>query len=34
MNLSLALVALITAVLALLATDPNTHGRLTEASAS
>ena len=34
MNLSLALLALITVVLALLAADPNTHGRLTEATSS
>jgi len=34
MNLSVALIALITVVLALLATDLNPHGRLAEASSS
>jgi len=34
MNLSVVLVALITVVLAILAADPNTHGRLAEATSS
>jgi hypothetical protein len=34
MILNVALVVLITVVLALLAVDPNTHGRLAEASSS
>ena len=34
MNISVALVALITVVLAILAADPNTNGRLTEATSS
>jgi len=34
MILNVALIALITVVLAILATDPITHGRLTEASSS
>jgi len=34
MNINVALIALITVVLAILATDPNQHGRLTEATSS
>jgi len=34
MNINIALVALITVVLAILATDPTINGRLTEASSS
>ena len=34
MILNVALIVLITVVLAILALDPNTHGRLTEATSS
>jgi|GEM_PF-1677453 len=34
MNSSVALIALITVVLAIVATDPNTHGRLAKATSS